>query len=227
MKKYNIEEIEEFEGFQNKIIKGKLDIYITKIEGVFSWWNPEEQTDIKERLMKGEELMKNYVNIPKTILMFNNTLIRVRIIEEPIDNKTFIIELAKTLTIIHSIPIPENKEHLGDARLDTQLKVLDKYFNIDYLKKNIPKERENVLLHGDCHKGNFIFNKEIYVLDLEELAYGQREVDIAEIIDTPFLKNHKKLFIDTYEHYSGVKLYNLEFFCELQKYRFKLYSKLK
>lgn len=227
MKKYNIEKIEELESFQHRLIEGKLDVYITKIEGTYSWWNPEEETNIKERLIKGEKLLKQKVKIPKTILSFNNTLIRPKITEEPIEDEDFIIKIAKTVAIIHSIPIPENKEHIGDARLDTQLKVLDKYFNINKLKKNIPKERQNVLLHGDCHEGNFIFNKDIYVLDLEELAYGQREIDVAEIIDSPFLKNHKKLFIDTYEHYSGVKLYNLDFFCELQKYRFKLYSKIK
>ena len=137
------------------------------------------------------------------------------------------IELAKTISIIHSIPLPKNTDFIGDARINTQIKVLDKYFNIDKLKQNIPKERENVLLHGDCHEGNFIFNKTIYVLDLEELAYGPREVDLAEIIESPLLKKHKKLFIKSYEHYSGFKLCNLDFFCQLQNYRFKLFSKLK
>ena len=226
MKKYNIENIEEKEGFQNTLIQGKLDIYITKINGSYSWWNPEKQTNIKERLIKGEKLLKKKVKIPKTILSFNNTLIRPKINEEPIEDKEFIIKIAKTIATIHSIPIPENKEYIGDARLNTQLKILDKYFNINNLKKNIPIERDNVLLHGDCHEGNFIFNKEIYVLDLEELAYGQREIDIAQFIDRKFIKDHKKLFIDTYEEYSGVKLYNLDYFCELQKFRFKLYSKL-
>ena len=69
--------------------------------------------------------------------------------------------------------------------------------------------------------------KEIYVLDLEEIAYGPREVDIAEVIDSENIKNNKELFINTYEHYSGVKLNNLDFFCKLQKYRFNIYSKIK
>lgn len=227
MKKYNIEKVEEIDSFQNKLIEGKLDIFITKIDGTYSWWNPEQQTNIKERLIKGENLIKDYVNVPKTILRFNNTLIRPKINEEYIDNEKFIVEIAKTLSIIHSIPIPKNKDFIGDARISTQIKVLDKYFNIDKLKKNIPKEGTPVLLHGDCHEGNFIFNKDIYVLDLEELAYGPREVDIAEIIDSKNIKNHKQLFIDTYEDYSGVKLNNLDFFSKLQKYRFNLYTKFK
>lgn len=227
MKKYDIQKIEEIDSFQNTITKGKLDIYITKIDGTYSWWNPEHKTNIKERVIKGEELIKRHVNIPKTILKFDNTLIRPKIIEQCIDNETYVIELAKTISIIHSIPLPKNTDFIGDARINTQIKVLDKYFNIDKLKKNIPKERENVLLHGDCHEGNFIFNKTIYVLDLEELAYGPREVDIAEIIESPLLKKHKKLFIKSYEHYSGFKLCNLDFFCQLQNYRFKLFSKLK
>ncbi|MBU4607858.1 MAG: hypothetical protein KKA38_05000 [Euryarchaeota archaeon] len=84
--------------------------------------------------------------------------------------------------------------------------------------KTNKNKNEGCFLKGDCNLRNFIYyHGEIYGLDFEEKAYGDRRTDLGEICFF-LLDNHsyspKKIsmtqrFLKSYEKFSGAELTNL------------------
>jgi len=103
------------------------------------------------------------------------------------------------------------------------IEVIEKVEAIANQSKNI-EERSGVVIHGDCHPGNFLSDGQniTAVLDWEDSAIGDPRIDVAHMhrcLRHTGSYDLAELFLRTYQNNADFDLGPLEFWVELWRLR--------
>jgi len=87
---------------------------------------------------------------------------------------------------------------------------------------HFPKD-QNILLHGDCHKGNFIYrpNENIFIVDFDDISIGPVVQDLWMLLpDEPqHCKNEIRHFLEGYETFRSFPIQSLKLIPALRAMR--------
>lgn len=177
--------------YQQEIVKNRK-YYLKRFISRNTWWNIKEGADLFSRENTMYRLLKG-LKIPRKdfFLLWNEKydgVIGTRRVKgerwrkkkHTLSDIRKCVELAgEELGKIHNVPLPKGLKYLGDARLQT----MKHLFPIS--EEIVEDEEKLVLLHGDYHPGNILYDKKKRrvilraVIDFEEAAYGDPRWDVA------------------------------------------------
>lgn len=155
----NFEIVEKFKSKKNDVFKILCNFNGEKKFFVLKRFSDSDKMNKEIQLLKG--LKNNHLKVPEIFHVKDNNLIM-----EFIDGKTF-LDIFEELEKSKS----SNYENL----IDNLLKWLENFYTFAKIKF------DKQIILGDIHLRNFLFSKEIYGIDFEDVKFGTIEEDIGKL----------------------------------------------